>query len=67
MKALLSNYAAFAIQHDLQLSEFCQRKRAEGKKRLVVLNEPKNMAARIDGFANKFQLLIQFMAYQLVL
>ena len=38
MKALLSNCAAAAVQHDPQLKAYFQRKRGEGKKRLLVLN-----------------------------
>ncbi|WP_373513577.1 transposase [Persicitalea sp.] len=38
MKALLSNCAAAAVQHDPQLKAYYQRKRGEGKDCLVVLN-----------------------------
>lgn len=38
MKALLSNCAAAAVQHDPQLKAYYQRKRGEGKDSLVVLN-----------------------------
>lgn len=41
MKALLSNCAATAVQHDPQLKAYYQKKRAEGKERLVVLNAVK--------------------------
>ena len=41
MKALLSNCAATALQHDPQLKAYYQKKRAEGKERLVVLNAVK--------------------------
>ena len=41
MKALLSNCAASAVQHDPQLKAYYQKKRAEGKERLVVLNAVK--------------------------
>lgn len=38
MKALLSNSAASAIQHDPQLKAYYHRKREEDKERMVVLN-----------------------------
>lgn len=41
MKALLSNCAATAVQHDPQLRAYYQKKRGEGKERLVVLNAVK--------------------------
>ncbi|MBU1819979.1 MAG: IS110 family transposase [Bacteroidetes bacterium] len=41
MKALLSNCAASAVQHDPQLRAYYQKKRREGKERLVVLNAVK--------------------------
>ncbi len=41
MKALLSNCAAAAVQHDPQLKAYYHKKRGEGKGRLVVLNAVK--------------------------
>ncbi len=67
MKALLSNGACTAIQHDPELKSYYKRKQAEGKANPVVLNAVKaKLISRVFAVVRKQSEFVKQPKYQLV-